>query len=359
VSDTPESQESSFRTRPLLALFPPAGTATPRQSAHSVPATPARAQERAYGLDEQPFAQSADPRFRYASAEHERITEELLATVRRRDGLVVLSGADGTGKTLFSRTVSERLDRRVLTSVLLEPPKSFEELLSVILANFGVISDVARERAMEPGRREKLVAALHDFLHSLTPLDAFAVLWIDDADQFPDRLLNQLIAVVGGHVAAHQLQLVLAGGSGIDALLERIAPDSTLGGIATRLTLGPLNEDEIAPYIFHRLDVAGSSRHVSFDETVSPRVMRLTGGVPAAVNALCDRALEVGYVEGVAEIDASVIERAAESLDLPADDTRWTDMLLTVAVSVCGAITGGSIAAFLLHHRVAQLLDRL
>lgn len=355
MADIPPSPESSFRERPLLALFPPAAAAEPRTSTRVQPQpSPARDHERAYGLSEAPFTQHIDLRFLYVSAEHERVMQELLAAVRRRDGLVTLTGSAGTGKTLLSRAVVDRLDRRTLTSVVTDPVQTIEGLLSIVLANFGVISSGALWRAMEPGRREKLDAALHDFLHSLAPLEAVALLWIDDVERFPDEILQELVALVGGHVKARRLQLVLSGGDSLEQVLGRLDLDAAVGGISTRLTLGPLTEQEIEPYVLRRLDVAGSSHHVSFDDAVSPRVIRLTGGIPAAINALCDRALEFAYVEGVAEIDRDVIDQAADSLDGRAGGRRrWTDAIVLFLVIVVSSATGGSLAALLLRQRVA------
>jgi general secretion pathway protein A len=359
VIDVPSSPDSSFRQRPLLALFPPVGTADAAPSSRPVQthATPARDHERAFGLTEAPFAAHADPRFLFPSAEHERATNALLEAVRRRDGVVIVTGAPGCGKTLLSRTILERMDRRTLTSIVADPVRTIEELLSIVLAGFGVISSVALWRANEAGRREKLETALHDFLFSLTPLQAFGVLWIDDIDRFAPALLRELVAVIGGHVKEHRLQLVLVGDNGVDHTLGLFDVDTLAGGVPSRVTVGPLSADEITPYVLHRLDVAGSSRHVSFDDAAAARVRALTGGVPASVNALCDRALEIGHAEGVAELDAAVLEQAAEQLGLGTGTRRrWTDAVIVLLVIVVFSAAGGSAAALLFRQRVAQLL---
>lgn len=359
--DVPSPSDSSFRQRPLLALFPPAGSAdaVPLTRPVHTHATPPRDHERAFGLTEAPFAPHPDPRFLFPSTEHERATDALLEAGRRRDGVVAVSGAPGCGKTLLGRTFLQRADRRTLFALVADPVRTIEELLSIVLAGFGVISSVALWRANEAGRRDKLEATLHDFLFSLTPLQAFAVLWIDDVDRFAPALLGELIATIGTHVKEHRLQLVLVGSDEIDRALAPLNLDTLAGGVSSRVTIGPLAENEITPYILHRLDVAGSSRHVSFDDDVSPRVRVLTDGVPATVNALCDRALEIGYGEGVTEIDRTVIDQAAEQLGLGSGARRrWTHAAVILLVIVVFGAVGGSAAAFLLRERVIQLLHR-
>ena len=58
-----------------------------------------------YGLSEKPFSLSTDPRFLYKSASHTPVFQEVLAGIRRREGLVVLTGEIGMGKTTLCRSV--------------------------------------------------------------------------------------------------------------------------------------------------------------------------------------------------------------------------------------------------------------
>jgi type II secretory pathway predicted ATPase ExeA len=65
-----------------------------------------------YGLGEKPFSLSTDPRFLYKSASHTPVFEDVLAGIRRREGLVVLTGEIGMGKTTLCRSVLAALDRK-------------------------------------------------------------------------------------------------------------------------------------------------------------------------------------------------------------------------------------------------------
>ena len=64
-----------------------------------------------YGLKEKPFSLSADPRFLFRSPEHAPAFDELLNGIRRREGLITLTGEIGTGKTTLIRSVLQSLDR--------------------------------------------------------------------------------------------------------------------------------------------------------------------------------------------------------------------------------------------------------
>ena len=85
--------------------------------------------EEFYGFVQSPFTLAPDPRFLYPSPSHEEAIRQLLQTIKRREGVAVLSGDIGTGKTTVCRTVLEQLDMKLFTSLVLNPFLSGEELL--------------------------------------------------------------------------------------------------------------------------------------------------------------------------------------------------------------------------------------
>ena len=93
-----------------------------------------------YGLREKPFSLSADPRFLYKSPAHAPAFDALLMGIRRREGLIVLTGEIGTGKTTLCRSVLQHLDRGTFAAFVPDPFVSREDLLKTLLVDFGVIS---------------------------------------------------------------------------------------------------------------------------------------------------------------------------------------------------------------------------
>ena len=63
------------------------------------PASSVLTYEPYYGLASKPFSLSTDPRALYKSSSHAAVLEDLLAAIRRREGLIVLTGEMGAGKT--------------------------------------------------------------------------------------------------------------------------------------------------------------------------------------------------------------------------------------------------------------------
>ena len=106
-----------------------------------------------YGLREKPFSLSTDPRFLYKSAAHAGTFEDLLLAIRRREGLIVLAGDIGTGKTTLCKAVLERLDRKTFTTFVPDPFVTRDDLLKMLLLDFGVMSIDDLKGGRMPARR--------------------------------------------------------------------------------------------------------------------------------------------------------------------------------------------------------------
>src|SRR5215203_1864257 len=165
-----------------------------------------------YGLKEKPFSLSADPRFLYKSPAHSATYDELRAGIRRREGIIVLTGEPGTGKTTMCRSVLAGLDRKTFAAFVPDPFVSREDLLKMLLMEFGVMSveDVKSGR-LHTLTRPELSYPLYDFLRALVPLQAYAVLILDEAQNLSSQLLEEIRILADLEGPEKLLQLVLVG----------------------------------------------------------------------------------------------------------------------------------------------------
>ena len=126
-----------------------------------------------FGLREKPFSLSSDPRFLYKSPSHAPTFDSLREGIRRREGLIVLTGDIGTGKTTLCKAVLEDLDRKTFSSFVPDPFLSREDLLKMLLVDFGVVSiDDVKSGRLKDTTRPELSYSLYDFLKSLVPLQS-------------------------------------------------------------------------------------------------------------------------------------------------------------------------------------------
>lgn len=353
-----ESRRQAVRSSP--AASPPRSPAArpPRRSAsralRDIEPIPASAGDAFYGLHEKPFGESPDPRFFYHSTPHDAVVQQLLTSIRRREGLVVLTGDPGLGKTTVCRVILDQLDRRTLTSLVASRIETPEQLLTQMLVDLGVLSwdDAARRTAS----RQDLRTTLQSFVESLGPLGASAIVFVDDAEQFQPPVFDEIRMLCEAAHVSSLLQVVVVGEGALAQRLRRKENRALQQRVAVRATLSPLPREEVSDYIAHRLGVAGSPR-VEFDEAAIDRIAALSGGVPRAVNRLCDRALAHGHQSSAGVITDALVDAAAEDLDLGGPLWRTSVVLGRVAAALfVGAfvIVGAATAAWVFRDALAR-----
>ena len=270
-----------------------------------------------YGLREKPFNLSSDPSFFYNSSAHAAAFEDLLSGIRRRESLSVLTGDIGTGKTTLCRTVLQNLDRQTFSAFVPDPFATREDLLKVILTDFGVVSteDLASGRLRGASRTE-LSYLLYEFLGKLSPLQAFAVVFIDEAQNLSLPLLEEVRILSDSDGRERQLQVVLVGQLELRDKLRLDEMRQVAQRVSVCCGLGPLDRDGVDGYIAHRLHVAGGTPdRVRFSREAIDAIYDASGGVPRLINRLCDRSLHHGHLKHSAVIDQPVVALARVEMD--------------------------------------------
>jgi len=272
-----------------------------------------------YGLREKAFSLSADPRFLYKSRSHAPVFDELLAGIRRREGLIVLTGDIGMGKTTLCRAVLEELDRKTFSTFVHDPFVSREDLLKMMLIDFGVMSvDDLKSGRLSASSRADLSYLLYEFLRTLVPLQAFAVLVIDEAQNLPVPLLEEIRILSDLEAPEKLLQVVLVGQLELRAKLKLSEMRQLDQRVSVRCDLDPLSSDGVAAYIAHRLQVAGGVvDRVEFGPDAIDLISEASGGVPRIINLVCDRALLRGYQARAWRIGRDLVEQALGDLRMP------------------------------------------
>lgn len=284
----------------------------------SIRAAGAQTYEDYYGFTQPPFSLAPDPHFLYLSASHEEAIRALLDAARRNEGVVVLTGDVGTGKTTIGRALLTRLDKTSFASLILNPFLSVDELLREILLDFGVISrDDLRSGRAAAASRHDLISTLHEFLLSLHPIGGHGVLIIDEAQHLSAEVLEQVrvISTVDTNTAG-LLQVFLIGQPSLLDSLARDEMRQLASRVSVRATLRPLARDDVEAYVFHRLTVAGGAESVRFDAEALDAVAALSGGTPRLINLLCDRALMSAAHARTNEVGADIVYEAGRVLGM-------------------------------------------
>ncbi len=271
-----------------------------------------------YGLTDQPFAITTDPKFFYLSASHQQAFGELLNGLRRREGMLLLTGETGTGKTTLCRAVLESLGSRTFSAMILNPYMSGAEVFRIVLRDFGLVSpEDLRRGTLANADVPQLLDTIETFLRSLVAIDSHAVIVLDEAQSLSPQVLDQIRLLTALEKDNRRLvQVVLCGQPGLLQTLKTEPMAALNDRITRRVTLAPLGSGEVHAYIQHRLAIAGGMHSVTFGPDATRVVAELSRGLPRRINLLCDRSLEEGRFDGVTVMTPDLVKRAARSLGL-------------------------------------------
>lgn len=318
---------------------------------------PAPRLEEHYGLAQRPFALTLDQHFVYHSRAYAAALADVRRALDRRDGLVVVTGDTGTGKTMLCRTLVQQLDAAACVSVVLDPRVTSEDLLRHMLADFGVMVALSGP----PPTRHQLMRALQRFLASLAPTGACAVLVVDEAQLLAADVLEQICLLLNLETNEFKLlQVVLVGHTALNAVLERAELRQLNQRVAQRCTLAPLASGEVKGYIHHRLATAqrlalaadidtlqaGAAAietvpcNLSFTRSAVRAVVRHSHGIPRVVNLLCDRALQIGHERRIHTIRAPIVRAAANRVAGRASAAGRGRPLVRAAAAVAALAVG-------------------
>ena len=264
--------------------------------------------EEFYGLTAQPFSITPDPRFLFLGRHHREAYDHLLFGITQRKGFIQLTGEIGAGKTTLCRAVMEQLGGDFATALILNPVMSSIQLLRSILHELGL-----EERGND---RIRLLQRLNEFLLERTAAGKDVVLFIDEAQDMPASLLEEVRLLSNLETDDRKLlQIVLLGQPELRAKLERRELEQLRQRILVRYHITPMDRDETEAYIGHRLSVAGSNGRPTFSRFAIGSIHRRSRGLPRLINALCDNALLAGFVDGTDLLNWRHVRRAARELD--------------------------------------------
>lgn len=263
-----------------------------------------------FGLSDNPFRLTPDPRFLYFTPNHREALASLVYGVLDRKGFMLLTGDAGTGKTTLVHALLDILHhKKAACAFVFHPVLEPKEFLDYVLADFGVKAG---------GRcKSEMLRALHDFLLKQHQADSTAALIIDEAHKLPAALLEEVRLFSNLETArAKLLQIVLAGQSELDELFRRKDMRQFRQRITLRSRLEAFLPAQTAEYINHRVAACGGVGEELFPPHLVPAIHSYSLGIPRLINGICDSALLLAYAQDAPAVSAAMVEEVACDLDL-------------------------------------------
>src|SRR5215471_11119582 len=291
-----------------------------------------------FGLREQPFGVTPDPRFLYLSAAHREALASLYYGIEAGRGFLGLIAKPGMGKTTILFHLLEKFRSTARTAFLFQTQCSSREFMRFLLAELGYEGDddfvrmheEFNKRLLQEARAGNRFIVVVDEAQNLEPSVLETVRLLSDFETTRAKLMTIILA--GQPELADKLA-----SPGLSQLRQRV---SIVHG------LEPLSSGEIKNYIEHRLRIAGYEGEPLFAPGVFEEIARFTEGIPRNINNFCFNALSLTCALQKRVVDSEVVKEVIADLDiskLTSDaPAEFLDIPYTPARKLPGAGNGQS-----------------
>jgi len=255
-----------------------------------------------YGLKEEPLGLTPDPRFFFLTEDHKEIIDALIFTIAERDGLALLTGESGLGKTTLIQQMLLMLPSHIIAVPVFHPQKTFDELLEIILQQLNLLG---QERD-----RNFMLSQFNDFLYQKSDRGEIITIIVDEAQELSAGVLEELRLLCNPDPRRPRLlKEVFVGTPQLEEKLNFPELRQLNQRITTRRRLKPMTEDESWHYIMHRLTKAEKDASEIFTPEAILLICRNAKGIPQSLNTICHAALFIGYLLKQTRIDSPLIQK--------------------------------------------------
>jgi general secretion pathway protein A len=249
---------------------------------------------RYFGLERDPFLDTADPYFYCELGVLRKAKDRLAACVDESRGLTVVLGDPGTGKTSLCSALEQELlqDDTIVLGKILDPSFATEvEFLIAIGRVFGL--------ALPPRSSAALKNALKNFFFETAVLEnRTLVLIIDEAQNLSDENLEALRLLLNYHVPQKKLlNMLLFGQTELERRMAQL--HNLIDRVDSWIRLQPLDEAMAGAILDFRLTRAGvppgqqiftSDARTLLTQAAAGLPRRLTMLAHLSMEEACDRA---------------------------------------------------------------------
>ncbi len=267
-----------------------------------------------FGLRRQPFAATADPLYFYATRAHKECLFRLWSSIDDRNGIAVVLGHYGTGKTT--------LLRKVLTGMRAKPDRYNVAVIGSPIpswTSFSLLEGIVVQFGLSPKTRSFVayMEAINRYL--LKHHDRINTLIIDDAQNLNKRGQLELLRLVQNLETPQHKLLNLVFFAQMEWLnVLRAAPNFSQR-VNISYTLRPLRLAETRELVDFRLRQGGAvgGRAPVFEDGAIKTIHAYAQGSPRETVTICRNALLLAAQIRTRQIGQAIILHTIEKTTLP------------------------------------------
>jgi len=261
-----------------------------------------------FGLSEQPFGVTPDPRFLYLGIQHRQAFAALTYGTELNRGFLTLIAPPGMGKTSLLFQFLDGLRNKARTAFLFQTIGDARDLMCYLLADLGFDGT------------GKGLPEMHSILNQVLMEEMHAgrrlILVIDEAQNLDEKALESVRLLSNFETPWMKLmQIVLAGQP---QLAERLAKPSMAQlrqRVSFSIRIEPLTRKEVDAYVDHRLLIAGYVGPSLFSSDARALLAERSEGIPRTINNICFCAMSLCWAMKQKTIDREMMSDVLADMD--------------------------------------------
>jgi MSHA biogenesis protein MshM len=262
-----------------------------------------------FGLRCRPFEDRADTRFLHQTPETEETLAAMEYAAQHGEGIALVMGEAGTGKTMLCRALVQRLSATDRAVILTMPTGRTYNIVRETCKAFGVLSS-----NQEHGGRTRPLHHLEKHLWQVNATGYRAILILDQAENLTPQSMTAVAALHELQVEGRPLlQIILVGQPQIMNALN----DPRFSRLKQRVygapQLVPMAEEQIGGYLQQRLRVAGLRDAAIFDPAAAEQIHRAARGIPRLVDHIADACLLHAYAAQQKTVTPAIVLEVTEA----------------------------------------------
>ncbi|CAH0206118.1 AAA family ATPase [Pseudomonas mediterranea] len=270
-----------------------------------------------FQLSHDPFAPRV-PGFKFFPAQRKPVLGQLHHLARYSQLLLVVTGPQGSGKTLLRQALVASTNKQSVQSVV------------VSARGAGDAAGVLRQVAQALNLAQAEVGAILDQIVQLALTGQEVYLLVDDAEQLDESALEALLALAAGAPEGRP-HVFLFGESSLIADLDQLELEEERFHI---IELAPYTEEETREYLDQRLEGAGRGIELFTADQIS-EIHEGSGGWPGNINQVArDALIEVMIAS------RSAVKRPTMGFNMPKKHVLAISAVVVVAVVAAWLMPG-------------------
>ena len=261
-----------------------------------------------FGLSEQPFGVTPDPRFLYLGPKHRQALTALTYGTELNRGFLTLIAKPGMGKTSLLFQYLGSLQNNARTAFLFQTMSDARDLMRYLLADIGL--DGTGKDLPE------MHSILNQVLMEEMRVGRRLILVIDEAQNLDEKALEFVRLLSNFETPWMKLmQIVLAGQPQLGEKLAHPSMAQLRQRVSFSIRIEPLTREEIDAYIDHRLWVAGYNGPPLFSVGARMQLAEPSEGIPRNISNLCFCAMSLAWATKAKIIDREIMRDVLSDMD--------------------------------------------